>query len=133
MYNQPCSSRSPVVAATNTPVPVRSFKEAVTSPARLPASFFDCNTFEKRLAEAELSLEEYKQNFWELDQEAEALNRERRQLNLILHSVQDTAKENVNGLQALGSMLNKCTPDGRTCEDTEWMQEQLGTYQNRYV
>ena len=61
--SQPSSSRLPVASATNTPASVKSFKEPVTSPARLPAPPFDCNNFEKRLAEAELSLKEHKQKF----------------------------------------------------------------------
>ena len=28
-------------------------------------------------------------------------------------------------------MLNRYMPDGCNCEGTEWMQERLGTYQNR--
>ena len=59
--SQPSSSRSSVASATATPAPVKSFKEAVVSPTRLPTSSFDCNTFEKRLAEAELLLKEHKQ------------------------------------------------------------------------
>ena len=60
---QPSSRRMPVASATNTPTPVKSFKEAVTSPARLPASSFACSTFEKWLAEAEFSLKEHKHSF----------------------------------------------------------------------
>lgn len=126
--SQPSCSRSPVASATDTPAPVKSFKEAVTSPARLPAPSFDYINFEKRLAEAELSLKEHKQKFRELDREAEALDRERRQLNLILYNVQETATEDDDGLATLESLLDKCMPDGRNCEGTVWHQERLGTH-----
>ena len=74
--SQPISSKLPAASATNTPAPVKSFKEAVVSPARLPTSSFDCNTFQKRLAEAELSFKEHKQKIRELDRKAETLGRQ---------------------------------------------------------
>jgi len=128
--SQPSSSASPVASPTNTPTPAKSFKEAVVSPARSS----DCNNFEKRLAEAELSLKEHKQRFRELDRKAEALDRGKRQLNLIVYNVQETAEEDGDGVEAFLSLLDKCMPDGSNCEGAQWAQSRLGTYcpdQNR--
>jgi hypothetical protein len=128
--SQPSSSTSPVASPTNTSTPAKSFKEAVASPARSS----DCNKFEKRLAEAELSLKEHKQRFRELDRKAEALDREKRQLNLIVYNVQETAEEDDHGIEEFLSLLDKCMPDGSNCEGAQWDQARLGTYcpdQNR--
>ncbi len=84
--SQPSSSTSPVASPTNTPTPAKSFKEAVASPARSS----DCTKFEKRLAEAELSLKEHKERLRELDRKAEVLDRENRQLNLVVWILQMT-------------------------------------------
>jgi len=83
--SQPSSSTSSVASPTNTPTPAKSSKEAVASPARSS----DCIKFEKWLAEAELSLKEHKQRFRELDRKAEALDSEKRQLNLIVQRARD--------------------------------------------
>ena len=101
--SQPSSSASPVASPTNTPTPAKSFKEAVVSPARSS----DCNNFEKRLAnsEAELSLKEHKQRFRELERKAETLDRGKRQLNLIVYNVQETAEEDDNGVEAFLSPI----------------------------
>ena len=64
--SQPSSSRPPAASPTNTPTPAKSFKEAVASPARSS----DCIKFEKRPAEAELSLKKHKERLRELDRKA---------------------------------------------------------------
>ena len=51
------------------------------------------NTFEKRLAEAELSLKEHKQKIWELDRKAETLGRQAKELNLMVYNVPETAEK----------------------------------------
>lgn len=105
VQSQPCSSRSPVASTTNTLTTAKSFKEAVSSPARLLAPSLDCNNFEKRLAEAELSLKEHNQRY--LDRKAEALGRQKRELNLIEYDVQETAEEADAGIDTFGSLLTK--------------------------
>ena len=122
--SHPSSSASPAASPTNTPTPAKSFKEAVASPARST----DCNSLENRLAEVELSLKEHKQRFREMDRKAEALDREERQLNLIVYSVQETAEEDDNGVKAFASLLDECMPDGRTGLAFAWKQRRLGTY-----
>jgi len=69
-----------------------------------------------------------------LDRKAEALDRGKRQLNLIVYNVQETAEEDDNGVEAFLSLLDKCMPDGSNCEGAQWAQSRLGTYcpdQNR--
>jgi len=70
--SQPSSSTSPVASPTNTPTPAKSFKEAALKflACASPARSSDCNNFQKRLAEAKLSLKEHKQRFRELDRKA---------------------------------------------------------------
>jgi len=121
---QPSSSRSRVASPGRTTKPAKSFKDAVASPAR-PS---ECNNFENRLAEVELSLREHKQRFRELDQKAEDLDRENRQLNLIVYNVPETTEKDNDGLDAFCSLLDKCMPDGRECEGADWAQVRLGTY-----
>ena len=96
---QPSRSTSPAAS----PTPAKSFKEAVASPARSS----DCTKFEKRLAEAELSLKEHKERLRELDRKAEAMDRENRQLNLVVYNVPDTAEED----GTFTSLLDKCMPN----------------------
>ena len=86
------------------------------------------NNLEKRLAEVELSLKEHKQKFREMDRKAEALNREERQLNLILYNVQETAEEGDGGVEAFDSLLDKCMPNGRDDVALAWEQTRLGAY-----
>ena len=123
--SQPSSSRSPVASATNTPAPVKSFKEAFTSPARLPASSFDCNTSGKRLAEVELSLKEHKQKIRELDRKAETLDRQAKELNLNVYDVPETAGKDSQDAAALDSLFIKCMPN---CDDVDWTMQRLGKY-----
>ena len=120
--SQPSSSRSPVASATATSAPVKSFKEAVVSPAGLPTSSFDC-TLEKRLVEAELSLKEHKQKIRELDRKAETLGRQAKELNLIVDNVPETAEKDSQGANALDSVLVKCMSD---CHDVAWGMQRLG-------
>ncbi len=47
----------------------------------------------------ELSLKEHKQRSRELDRKSEALDRKRRQLNLIVYNVQETAEEDDQGME----------------------------------
>ena len=110
--SQPFNSTFHVASPANTPTPTKSFKEAVAS----PASSYDCNKIEKRLAEAERLLKDHKQRFRELDRkaEAEALDSEKRQLNLVVYNVPDSA-EDVAGAEALDSLLDKCHPVGSDC------------------
>ena len=127
--SQPSCSRSPVVSATDTPAPVKSFKEAVTSPARLPAPSFDSSNFEKRLAKAELFHKELKQRFRDMDRQAEALDRETRKLNLVVYNVPEETKEDrEDQVETFCSLLDKCMPDGREVEGLGWEQEKIGTY-----
>ncbi len=65
-----------------------------------------------------------------MDRKAEALDREKRQLNLIVYNVQETAEEDDNGAEAFSSLLDECMPDGRSGEGVpdEWAQLRLGTY-----
>ena len=64
------------------------------------------------MAEAELSLKEHKleQRFQDLDLKAEALDRQKRELNLIVYNVQQTAEEADGGMDTFGSLLTKCMP-----------------------
>ena len=69
-----------------------SFKQAVISPTRLPVTSSHCNTLEKRLAEAELSLKEHKQNTRRLEEHGlklEELDRLSRRHNLILYNLSE--------------------------------------------
>jgi hypothetical protein len=45
-----------------------------------------------------------------LDRKAEALDRKKRQLNLIVYNVQETAEEDDHGMEAFLSLLDKCMP-----------------------
>ena len=125
--SQLSNSRPPAAPPTKNKTPAKSFKEAITSPARLPAPSPICNDFEKRLAEAELSLSKHKQRFRELDQQAEALDRQNRQLNVILYNVPDAAEEDDQGAATLQSLLGKCI-NLDVCLRFAWEQERLGTY-----
>ncbi len=122
--SQPSNSTSPVASPTNTPTPAKSFKEAVASPARSS----DCTKFERRLAEAELSLKKHKERLQELDGRAEALERENRKLNLVVYNVPDTADEDDHGTETLDSLLCKCMPDDPPYEGLVWGQSRLGTF-----
>ncbi len=115
--SQPSSSTLPA-SSMSTPRPAKSFQEAVASPAR--SSNCKC---EKRLAE--LLLKEHKQNLHELDQKAEALDREHRQLNLVVYNMPETAEADDNGEETSLSLLDKRTLDGSLYEGLEW---ELGTY-----
>ena len=120
--SQPSSSTSPVASPTNTPTPAKSFKEVVASPTKSS----DCTSFEKRLAEAELSLKEHKERLRELDRKAEAQERDKRQLNLVVYNIPDDA-EDENSAETLSSLLNECMPDAPIhCLD--WVQLRLGTF-----
>ena len=116
--SQPSSSTLPA-SSMSTPRPAKSFQEAVASPAR--SSNCKC---EKRLAE--LLLKEHKQNLHELDQKAEALDREHRQLNLVVYNVPDTADD--LGVETFLSLLGKCMPDDPLYEGLVWEQSRLGTF-----
>ncbi len=105
-----------------TSTPAKSFKEVVASPARSS----ECNKFGNRLAELELSIKEHKQRFREMDRKAEALDREKRQLNLIVYNVPETTDK--DHVEEFCSLLDKCMPDGRECEGANWSQLRLGTY-----
>jgi len=104
----------------------RPFKEAIASRARSS----DCNNFENRLAEVELSVKEHKQRWRELDRKAEDLDREQRQPNLIVYNVPETLEKDDHdyGAEAFCSVLDKCMPDGRHCECTDWARVRLGRY-----
>ena len=119
--SQPSSSTVPVASLTNTSTPTKSFKEAVASPARSS----DSTKFEKRLAETRVSLKEHKERLRELDGRAEALERENRQLNLVVYNVPDTAEQDDNGAETLVSLLGKCMPEDY--EGFRWQQSRLGT------
>ena len=123
--SQPSSSRLPVASATNTSAPLKSFKEAVISSARLSASSFDCNIFEKGLAEAELSPKEHKQKVCELDRKAETLGRQAKGLNLTVYNVPENAEKDSQGADAFDSLLIKCMPD---YHDVAWGRQRLGAY-----
>ena len=120
--SQPSSSTSPVASPTNTPTPAKSFKEVVASPTRSS----DCTSFEKRLAEAELSLKEHKERLRELDRKAEALDMDKRQLNLVVYNIPDIA-EDENGAETFSSLLSECMPDA-PIHCLEWVQLRLGTF-----
>ncbi len=114
----------PVASPERTPTPAKSFKEAVASPARSS----DCNNYDNRLAEVELSLKEHKQRLQELDRKAEDLDREKRQLNLTVYNVPETTEKDDYGVERFCSLLDKCMPDGRHCEGADWGQVRLGRH-----
>lgn len=91
--SQPSSSTPPVALPTISPTPVKSFKEAVASPARSS----DCNNFGKRLGEVERSLKEHKRenNLRQHEQRLEQLERWTKQQNLILYNVTEGDEEKV--------------------------------------
>ena len=102
--SKPSNSRLPPASATNTATPAKSFKEAVSSPASLPSPSLTATTL---LLPAELSLKEYKQKFWETNRKAEALDRQGRQLNLLVCNVLETAEQHDSGRDAFLSLLDK--------------------------
>ncbi len=89
--SQPSSSTPRVALPPNTSAPAKSFKEAVASPARSS----ECNTFEKRLVEAERSLKEHNRegNLRQHEQRLEQLERWSKQQNLILYNVTEGDEE----------------------------------------
>ena len=114
-------------AAARQETPTMSFKEAISSPARSPVPSSHCNDFEKRLAEAEFLLKEHKQKLREMDRKAEALDRQSKQLSLIVYNVPETAEKDTQGVVALDRFLFECMPDFDTCEH-DWKMQRLGTY-----
>ncbi len=91
-----CTSAQPVDTWHNCATG-HCFKEIVASPTRSS----DCTKFEKRLAEAELSIKKHKERLQGLDGRAEALERENRQFNLVVYNVPDTAEEEDHGDETL--------------------------------
>ncbi|KAL3144351.1 hypothetical protein ABBQ32_004107 [Trebouxia sp. C0010 RCD-2024] len=107
--SQPHSSRSPLTLTKNSPTHIKSFKKAVTAPAKSPSLALNCKNFGKRLAEAEHLIREHKQKFEQLDRKSEALERQARQLNIdinvVVYNVPQTAEEDDGGTEAINSLL----------------------------
>ena len=119
------SSPSPDGASpANTPAPAKSFREAVKFSAVLPHPSPSSSSVETRLAAAELLLKDHKQKFRDLDQKAEALDRETRELNLVIYNVPETGQEDDMGLMTFWSLLQRCMPE----HEHQFKFMRLGTY-----